>query len=353
MPIKLSLLVACAAAWSCDSQMLSQLPGAPGTRVILEPAPSRKTTSERIAVANLDATIDVFRRRLAEEADVEIASKLVEHLMLRADFYGTFDDWEEALDVSTEILESHPADPAAALVHARVLNTLHEFDAARAIIEEARGGKLDRLDSALEVQARHLEATIGVAVGDPIDELVAQRRVLAAAVPTYQNVTSLGLALAKQGRYEEADDALRRALSHYRDVSPFPFAWVAFQRGVMWSEQAGRPDLGRVLYEEALRYLPGYVLANVHLAELEAASGDIAAAIARIAPLVGTTQDPEPVSLLAAIEPSDERARLYAAEAERVLRKLVDRFPEAFAHHLSEAGRAPVGFTNKRAPLPG
>jgi len=54
----------------------------------------------------------------------------------------------------------------------------------------------------------------------------------------------------------------------YRDVSPFPIAYVAFQRGVMWAELANAPERALPLYREAVERLPGYVVANVHLAEL-------------------------------------------------------------------------------------
>ncbi|MCZ6806965.1 MAG: hypothetical protein O7F08_08430, partial [Deltaproteobacteria bacterium] len=333
------VLVLWIAAWGCDGNTSSQPPRRAGARgpAAVEAAPSRKTTSEGIAVTNLNASIEASRRRLEAGLDVATASALIEQLMLRADFYRSFDDWEEASKVSRAVLEAHPTNPAAILLRARVLNTLHEFDAALALIEEARAQKSSSgavaAGTELEAQAKHLEASIRLAQGGPVDELVARRRALATSLPTYQNITSSALALAQQGRFGEADAVFRSALEQYRDVSPFPFAWVAFQRGVMWSEQAARPDLGRPLYEEALGYLPGYVLANVHLAELDALGGDVQTAIGRVEPLVGRTQDPEPLALLATLEPSIDRARRYAVQADAAYRQLIERFPEAFAHH--------------------
>ena len=334
------VLVLWIAAWGCDGHTSSQPPGRAGVRgpVAVEPALSRKTTSESIAVMNLNASIEALRRRLGRKLDVATASALVEQLMLRADFYGSFDDWEEASEVSHAVLEADATNPSAILLRARVLSTLHEFDAALALIEKARAISGDRAltDAAgLEVQARHMEASIGLAQDGPVEQLVALRRALARSFPTYQNITSLALALAQQGSFDEADAFFRRALEHYRDVSPFPFAWVAFQRGVMWSEQAARPDLGRPLYEESLRYLPGYVLANVHLAELDAQDGNAQMAIDRVEPLISATENPEPLALLATLEPESARARYYAAQAEAAYRDLVERFPKAFDHHLS------------------
>lgn len=336
-----TLLVLGIAALGCDGSTPSDLRGrvpAAGP-VFLEPAPTRNTTSEAIARTNLDASIRSDQRQLERRADLPTAVALVDALMTRADFYGSFDDWDEAVRVSKMMLQKYPHDPGAILLRARVLGTLHEFDEALALIAVARAQIPDEPTARaqqLDAQARHLDATARLALGNAAEEVVAERRALASSVPTYQNVTGLALALAQQGRFEEADAAFRRSLEPYRDVSPFPFAWVAFQRGVMWSEQAGRPDLGRPLYEEALAHLPAYVLANVHLAELDALDGDVRAAIDRLVPLVATTQDPEPLAVLASIEPSAEAARNYAANADAAYRLLLARFPAAFAHHVGE-----------------
>ena len=326
------------AALGCDGTLPLQIEGgvpAPGP-AFLEPAPTRNTTSESIAVTNLEASIQAHRRRLAQSVDLPTATALVEELLLRASFYGTFDDWDEALGVSQAALEEHPNDPAAFLLRARILGRLHEFDEALTLVSAARDRTSE--DSPirareLEAQARHVEATAQLALGAPVEGIVAQRHALASSMPTYQNTTSLALALAQDNRFEEADAAFRRALEGYRDVSPFPFAWVAFQRGVMWSEQAGRPDLALPLYEEALGHLPGFVLANVHLAELDVIEGRSRVAIDRLLPLVETTQDPEPLAVLGTIEPGTPASEIYAAQAEAAYRRLIERFPKAFAHH--------------------
>ena len=327
-------MILCVVLGGCDGYAPSQPSGLQEGPQALESVPPRVTTSELIAQTNLDAGIDEARRKLSRRTDVSVATSLVEQLLLRADFYGTYDDWDEALQVTQNVLDLHPDDPAALLLRARVLNTVHDFDGARDLIDAARASQAEQRASEIEVQALHLEVTMLLAEAGPTNELVALRGAIAKSAPSFQHETALALALAQQGRFGEADEVFRHALSEYRDVSPFPFAWVAFQRGVMWSEQADRPDLGWALYEEALHYLPGYVLANVHLAELEAQAGDVQSSIARVEPLVGRTQDPEPLVLLAAVESSPGRARRYAARAERAYAALVDRFPNAFLHHL-------------------
>lgn len=135
-----------------------------------------------------------------------------------------------------------------------------------------------------------------------------------------------------------ADTTYRQALSAYRDVSPFPVAWVQFQRGMMWAEMAGMPERAIPLYRDAVTRLPGYVVANVHLAELEARMGNRQGAIARLEPLADTVEDPEPRGLLSTLiadtNPA-EAARLRAL-AQRGYEALLAKHRNAFLDHAAE-----------------
>ena len=125
--------------------------------------------------------------------------------------------------------------------------------------------------------------------------LVGRATTLVEAAPSYSHLTLLASALGAAGRFDEADEVWGRALSVYRDVSPFTLGWVSFTRGVMWSESAGRSDLALALYRDAVQRLPSYVVASTHLSELE----DDAAAVARLEEVVDETFDPEPAGRLA------------------------------------------------------
>src|SRR5690606_26382190 len=116
-------------------------------------------------------------------------------------------------------------------------------------------------------------------------------------------------------------------LATYGDVSPLPVAWVAFQRGVMWAEQADRRDLGCALYGEGTRRLPAYVVANVHLAEIEREASP-SRAIARLGSILASG-DPEPAGLLGEIllaegDPAEAAPLIAQAEA---------RYDELLAKH--------------------
>jgi hypothetical protein len=61
-----------------------------------------------------------------------------------------------------------------------------------------------------------------------------------------------------------------QALREYQDTSPFAVAWVCFQLGVFWGELVPDAQSSRAeyWYQKAIEYLPCYVKARVHLAEV-------------------------------------------------------------------------------------
>ena len=92
------------------------------------------------------------------------------------------------------------------------------------------------------------------------------------------------------------------ATRRYRGTSPFPLAMLELQRGQLWMEH---DDLRRAApgAAAAVRRLPAYVPAQGHLAELDAALGETAAAIDRLRPLALRIR----------------RSRAYATQLARVL----------------------------------
>ena len=69
---------------------------------------------------------------------------------------------------------------------------------------------------------------------------------------------------------DEADRIYQRAIREYRNSSPFAVAWVCFNLGVLWGELVPNPQLTLAArwYGKAIEYLPCYVKARVHLAEI-------------------------------------------------------------------------------------
>ncbi len=300
---------------------------------------ARTTTDGHVAVQNLDATIEELQRLVAERGgDARLERVLAERLQQRAAYTGSYDDFAEIDALTAADIARDPGDPVAWQGRASFLGAVHRFVEARDALAtaEAAGASPGAIARARWV--------IDLAEGAAPEALVEQAALRLAESPSFQTRADYGTALAHAGRFEEADAAYVDAVARYRDVAPFPVAWVAFQRGVMWAERADRPDLAVPLYREAVRRLPRYVVANVHLAELEAAGAERPRALARLEALAGVG-DPEPDGLL---------AELLAPEAPDVAGPLRDRararyevllarHREAFLDHGSEFFSGPGG----------
>ena len=100
--------------------------------------------------------------------------------------------------------------------------------------------------------------------------MLAARRERAARPGHWDERIPLGALLADLGDFDEAERTYLQALRTYPDVSPFALAWMSFQLGVLWGESvpAPQPERAATWYRTAIDYLPGYVKARVHLAEI-------------------------------------------------------------------------------------
>lgn len=287
----------------------SQAPAGPAVELGF----SGQTTEGRVALRNLSAQIDSLGARLAAQPDrVDLRGQLMEALISRASFAGSYDDFDRLATL---------AEGTAPALRARYLGVIHEFRTARPLLE-AEGAPVDG---------------VLLALGEDLQAVVAARRARAEAAPGFATHADLAVALAEAGAFDDADAAYLRALEAYRDVSPFPVAWVAFQRGVMWAEHADQPEKALPLYEEAVRRLPGYVRAHVHLAEMLAQRGEQARALGLLVAVVGGG-DPEPAGLLAELlaDTEPEQAAAFAAQGAARYEVLLRKYPKAFADHGSE-----------------
>jgi tetratricopeptide (TPR) repeat protein len=143
---------------------------------------------------------------------------------------------------------------------------------------------------------------------------------------------------AERGEIEAAESLYLECRSRYRGVSPFPLALLDFQCGLMWMNN-GRLDDARTSFDAARRRVPAYAPAQGHLAEIEAEFGDFETAIARLYPLVVSSDDPDYAAQLARILENAGRtdeSRHWIHQAAARYDELVVRHPEAFADHAAE-----------------
>jgi tetratricopeptide (TPR) repeat protein len=292
----------------------------------------QRTTRGDIALRNLSDRVSTLKKMAARGAPaLSLREQLVDALLTRAQLTGTFADFDRALELGEGAVRDFEGEANARLLRARTRSAVHRFDDAASDLEAAARLGVDvdeRLAWIRIAQGRNLEAARAFALSR-----VERSRSL-------PNLGLLATAEAALGEFDAADDHYAAALATLRDVSPFPVAQLCFQRGVMWAEQAARPERALPHYAEAVRRLPQYVVANVHLAELEASLGHPDAAIQRLQGIVDHTEDPEPLgylgTLLAARNPADPAARALTERARIGYENLLGRHRAAFLDHAAE-----------------
>jgi tetratricopeptide (TPR) repeat protein len=303
----------------------------------------QRTTRGDIALRNLSNQIAGLEKRAAKGAlSLPARTQLVDALLTRTQFVGTFGDFARVRELGEGAVRDFPGKPKALLLRARAASAVHRFDDALRDIDAAAqlGADVDVKRASVSLaQGRQLEAARDF----------ARQRVARAA--TLESLGLLANAEAALGDFDAADEHYAAALAKLDDVSPFLVAQLSFQRGVMWAEQANRPDRARPHYEEAVRRLPQYVVANVHLAELEAASGQRDAAIERLRHLIDSRDalsiDPEPLGVLgawlAARDGSDPNALELIRRARAGYESLLVDDRAAFLDHAAEFFSGPGG----------
>jgi tetratricopeptide (TPR) repeat protein len=274
------------------------------------------TTAGAIALANLDLLI-------AQRSGDAAADEL---WLMRARYLADY----AALERGATFADADANDVPALLRRARARAAVHRFSAALADLDAAARRGAD------EAALFRVRAPIRIAQGAAL-EVIPALEAEAARTPGYATAAALATAYADAGRFEAADRQFQAALDALDTTSPFPHAWLCFARGTMWAEQAHDAARGSPHLRRALDYLPQFVAANLHLAEIETARGDTTAAAAQLARVAGSG-DPEVLALLARLHAADDPAR-----AAREVRQTRDRFeallarlPLAFADHAAE-----------------
>lgn len=303
------------------------------------PSVTPRTTDPAIALSNLNETIAARERELATTTDRRRAFDLQNLILMRGQFLGRVADLERALALGERLVgEEKVRSGDARLARARALSALHRFDEALADLDDAarRGADSERIDSA--------RAAVLAAIGR-YDEALVIRRAQASARPGIETIGAEAATLAEMGRSEEASARFRDAKAAYRDVSPFPVAWIEFQEGLMWM-RAEKPDRARPLLAAAHARLPSYAAATGHLGEVEATLGNTARAMELLEAAAESSGDPDPAGQLSRVLAGagfTREAEAWRDRAAAGFRRLVASHPEAFADHAAEFWLGPGG----------
>jgi hypothetical protein len=292
-------------------------------------------TDGEIAVINLAGARRRSWERLARDRGATgVAELIVEQEQMAAQFLGDLGALERLEALAAHLARMDAASARTALVRAQVAATAHRFADARGHLVEAteRGAQPEALD--------RLALSIDQACGTQVDAVLEARQRMAAKSRSLEDLVPLGALLADLREFDEADEAFRRALHAYQDVSPFAVAWVCFQLGVLWGELVDEPQASRAAdwYRRAIAYLPCYVKARVHLAEIEASHGRPDEAEALLRPALASG-DPEVRWRLAdamAVQGRLAEAEVELAAARSGFELLLEQHLLAFADHGAE-----------------
>jgi len=294
------------------------------------------TTSGPIAVANLTAQIDGLTAQLHTARSTRVGptlltlpgTTLVDLLLLRGQVLGRIADYERATDVAEALVHDAPHDSAAHLARARTRSTFHRFPEALADLDTAERHGAAHAELAAE-RAAILQATGCHAEALAMRQTAGQRR------PDITTLGALAVLKAERGEVTEAERLFTAARRHHRGVSPFPVAELDLRHGLMWLGERDLPA-ARAWFDAAARRVPAYTPAVGHLAEVDAALGDLEAAVGRLRPLALSSDDPEYAANLAGVldnagQPLE--AEHWRSRAAARYDELVRRHPEAFQDH--------------------
>ena len=301
---------------------------------VLDDRTCPSATDGEIAAINLESARRCgWARFVRDPRRPGVAEEVVDNERLVAQFLGDL----AALDRLEALASQFAAvddSPRAALVHAEVASTVHRFDDARACLARAVLMGAERV--AIERQSLAIDQACGV----ELEAVLAARRRIATMSKRLEDVVPLGAVLADLERFAEADAIYRNAFRTHDGVSPFPLAWVCFQLGMLWGElvPVPAPNRAALWYRRAIGYLPGYVKARVHLAEICASQGRTEEAEVLLRPAL-PSGDPEVrwrlADVLAAQQRFDE-ANMQLDAARRGFDELLGRHLHAFADHAAE-----------------
>jgi tetratricopeptide (TPR) repeat protein len=282
-------------------------------------------TDGDIAVNNLESARQRSWSRFWQEPERPgIAEYIVEQEQLAAQFLGDLDAFDRLETLVNHLARVEAGSARTALISAQVASMAHRFAEARGYLAQAEGLGAPSADTS------RLSLSIDQACGTKLEAVMEARRRMAAEFGRLEDLVPLGALLADLREFDEAERIYGRALREYQEVSPFAVAWVCFQLGVLWGSSYPNHNRRAVQwYRKAIEYLPCYVKARVHLAEIYWRYGRSGDAEALLIPAV-SSGDPEVTWLLSDVMYAGGRY----AEAEAHMRAARSGFSVLLGKHL-------------------
>lgn len=289
-------------------------------------------TDGAIAVINLESAREQAWSRFWRAPERPgLAAIVAEHELLTAQFRGDVGALDRLESLAEQCARASPNAPETALVAAQAAGALHRFAEARAHLRQAadHGAAPEAIERA--------SLSLDQATGADLERVLAARRRRLRDAGHWEDWIPLAALLADLGAFDEAELTFHHALQAYRDVSPFAPAWVCFELGMLWGERVAspEPEHAAAWYRRAIEYVPTYVRARVHLAEILLDAREIDAAREILEPALASG-DPEAAWRRAEIEISTsnpQAASTWQALARDAFEMLLAKHTLAFADH--------------------
>lgn len=288
--------------------------------------PRPRTTSWSISGPGLDGDIDYRLKRKDMGTDQELY--LVELILKRAQYLSNVADYEKADALTTAMVAAHPNDPYAHFARAVSLGAFHKFDDEMKQLDLAATTK----DRGLAARIPEARATVLLTLGR-YDEAEKLMKPIDAETHSAIALTVAAVLAGHMQKIDESDRLFERARQSLVDVSPFPVAWMDFQRGLML-EARGKEAQARLYYAEAAEAIPDYVHAGVHLAATDKPED----AIKRLEALRKVSTDPDILAGLADAykkTKKDAQAKELVDKAKETYEQLLAKHPEAYRDHAA------------------
>jgi tetratricopeptide (TPR) repeat protein len=223
--------------------------------------------------SSLQREIAFYKQRLNKSPDSPLNKTSLARAYLKMARATGQNSWyllaEETAKESLSLLSFH--NNGAILTLARTAQARHDFTKA-----------LDLANQVLKSEPNNEDAlavlvTANVAQGKLEDGKKAADQ-LVNKIPSQGSFTLLALVLTAQGKEKEALDTFKYALSAEEPGEIGTSAWTRTLLGQFYYKR-GQIKEAEEVYKEALKILPKYQLALVHLGELETRKGDYRAAL--------------------------------------------------------------------------
>jgi hypothetical protein len=292
-------------------------------------------TDGDIAVNNLEsARRRAWSRFWGDPLQPGIAEYVIELEQFTAQFPGDIGALDRLGELVNQLDRVDPESPRTLLIRAQIASMAHRFGDAKKYLDGI--GDWGELSDA----ANRLSLSIDQACGTDLEAVLETRRRMAANSGRLEDLVPLGALHADLRKFDEADWIYQLALRKYQDTSPFAVAWVCFQLGVLWGELVPESQSSRAeyWYQKAIEYLPCYVKARVHLAEVHLRCGRAKEAEALLIAAI-PSRDPEVHWRLADVLIEMNRfadAEVQMQAARSGFESLLEKHLLAFADHGAE-----------------